>query len=131
MVISRDVNFDESVLGTGPSLTYEEVEDLDLESLVLADDDLRPMQFSRPASVKVGRIMMKTRIADLVWCAHDPDWKKQVRRTTILRGELMKMKKKSRKNNMMCRLLLRFGMRVQMSMKQQWICRNHRRLKKQ
>ena len=29
VVISRDVNFDESVLGTGPSLTYEEVEDLD------------------------------------------------------------------------------------------------------
>ena len=43
VVISRDVNFDESVLGTGPALTYEDVEDLDLESLVLADDDLRPM----------------------------------------------------------------------------------------
>lgn len=48
MVISRDVNFDESVFGLAPALNYEDVEDLDLEALDLnEDDDLHPMQFQQ------------------------------------------------------------------------------------
>ena len=53
VVISRNVNFDESVLGTGPAFTYEDVEDLDLESLDLADDDLRPMHFQQAGKRKI------------------------------------------------------------------------------
>ena len=62
VVISRDVNFDESAFGLLPSLTYEDVEDLDLESLDLADDDSRPMHYqqtgkrkSRPSDEDVQR----------------------------------------------------------------------------
>ena len=59
VVISRDVNFDESAFGFAPSLTYEDVEDLDLESLDLTDDDLRPMRFSKQASARVDLMMKK------------------------------------------------------------------------
>ena len=45
VVISRDVNFNESLFGFTPSLTNEDVEDLDLESLDLTDDHLRPTSF--------------------------------------------------------------------------------------
>ena len=52
VVISRDVNFDESTFGFVPSLAYKDVEDLDLEPLNLADNDLRPMQFQQAGKRK-------------------------------------------------------------------------------
>ena len=40
MVISRDVNFNESAFGLSPLISDEEVDDLDLESLDLVDAEL-------------------------------------------------------------------------------------------
>ena len=52
VVISRDVNFDESTFGLSPSLTYEDVEDLDLESLELDDEAPGQAQYQQTGKRK-------------------------------------------------------------------------------
>ena len=52
VIISRNVNFDESTFGCLPLLTYEDINDLDLEALDLDDDDTRPTNFQHTGKRK-------------------------------------------------------------------------------
>ena len=72
VVISRDINFDESAFGLLPLNTEDDVaDDLSLDLLDIADDYLRPS--SRLASANIGLIIMKKRLANLARCMHDLD----------------------------------------------------------
>lgn len=52
VVISRDVNFDESTFGLSLLIDDEVVNDLDFESLELVDEDSRPMRFTQAGKRK-------------------------------------------------------------------------------
>ncbi|KAG2855670.1 hypothetical protein PC114_g28584 [Phytophthora cactorum] len=105
VVISRDVNFDESTFGLSPTISDEDVDDLDFESLDIDNDEDREL------------------------CVIDLDWKKQVRRTTPLRTEQTQTKKKSMEMKMTIRLHQFFGVQVPMPSKQA-IYRSRRHSKK-
>ena len=47
VVVSRDVNFDESIFGLSPMITDDIFDGLDFESLDLVDEGLRPTSFTQ------------------------------------------------------------------------------------
>ena len=91
-VISRDVNFDESIFGLLMLISGDDVSDLDLESFDLDDEDARPSYFQQTGKLKNRPSHEDNDASYTDQCADDPDWKKQVHQTTGLRVKLMKMK---------------------------------------
>ncbi|KAG4029055.1 hypothetical protein PC123_g29080 [Phytophthora cactorum] len=49
VVISRDVNFDESAFGLSPRISDEDVDDLDVDSLDIDDDGPRQTDYQKTA----------------------------------------------------------------------------------
>ena len=52
VVVSRDVNFDESTFGLSSMVTDDALDDLDFESLELIDQDLHPTNFTQAGKRK-------------------------------------------------------------------------------
>ena len=52
VVISRDVNLDESAFGLSMLMSDEVAADLDIESLDLDDEDLRPTHFQQTGNAR-------------------------------------------------------------------------------
>ncbi|KAG2962656.1 hypothetical protein PC120_g27644 [Phytophthora cactorum] len=52
VVISRDVNFDESAFGLSPRISDEDVDDLDVDSLDIDDDGLRQTEYKQTGKRK-------------------------------------------------------------------------------
>ena len=53
MVVSRDVNFDESAVGLPPPITDEDADDLDFDLLELDDDEPRQVEYKQTGKRKV------------------------------------------------------------------------------
>ncbi|KAG2942587.1 hypothetical protein PC118_g25877 [Phytophthora cactorum] len=52
VVISRDVNFDESTFGLSPTISDEDVDDLDFESLDIDNDGSRQTEYTQAGKRK-------------------------------------------------------------------------------
>ncbi|KAG3015858.1 hypothetical protein PC121_g25102 [Phytophthora cactorum] len=109
VVISRDVNFDESGFGLSPTISDEDVDDLDFESLDIDNDGSRQTEYTQAGK-------RKSRPSDEDEAARRP-------RAT-------QTKKKSMEMKMTIRLHQFFGVQVPMLLKRLWTCRNHRHSKK-
>ncbi|KAG2887557.1 hypothetical protein PC114_g18783 [Phytophthora cactorum] len=107
VVISRDVNFDESTFGLSPPISDEDVNDLDFDSLDIDNDGSRETEYKQAGK-------RKSRPSDEDEAARRP-------RAT---------KKKSLEIKMKNRLPLCFGVQVPTQSKQLWIYRSPRHSKK-
>ncbi|KAG2866461.1 hypothetical protein PC119_g28011 [Phytophthora cactorum] len=108
VVISRDVNFDESTFGLSPTISDEDVDDLDFESLDIDNDGSRQTEYTQAGK-------RKSRPSDEDEAARRP-------RAT-------QTKKKSMEMKMTIRLHQFFGVQVPMPSKQA-IYRSRRHSKK-
>ena len=124
VVISRDVNFDESAFGLSPATTNEDADDLDFDSLELNDEGPSQMQYKQTGK-------RKNRPNDEEVSAPPPRTVRQRPRLeessapekfTVHQEEEMKIH--------MYRLRLYFGVQVRMLLKQQWIYPSRRHLKR-
>ena len=70
VVVSRDVNFDESTFGLSLSITDEDADDLDFESLDLNDEGPRT---SKRASARAAPMMKMQLLHNRVLCVNDLD----------------------------------------------------------
>uniref|UniRef100_A0AAV1VE54 Retroviral polymerase SH3-like domain-containing protein n=1 Tax=Peronospora matthiolae TaxID=2874970 RepID=A0AAV1VE54_9STRA len=128
VVVSRDVNFDESTFGLQLPITDEDVDDLDFELLDLDDEELRQMEYQQT-------VKRKNRLNDEDTAAPRP---RAVRQRPGLEESSAPENNSSRQEEedeetkdsgdstppVFC-------VRVQMLLKQQWNCRNRRHLKQQ
>uniref|UniRef100_A0AAV1UJX4 Integrase catalytic domain-containing protein n=1 Tax=Peronospora matthiolae TaxID=2874970 RepID=A0AAV1UJX4_9STRA len=74
VVVSRDVNFDESTFGLQLPITDDDVDDLDFESLDLDDEEPRQMEYQQTGKRKQPTHMMTIQqLHDRVQCANDQD----------------------------------------------------------
>ncbi|KAG3127018.1 hypothetical protein PI124_g22122 [Phytophthora idaei] len=93
VVISRDVNFDESTFGLSPPISDEDVDDLDFDSLDIDNDGSRQTEYKQAGNARAIRVTKVKLPKDRSRCVSDLEWKKQVRRTTPLCTEQTQTKK--------------------------------------